>query len=125
MKTNIKATGIELTPAISAYVEEKLSHVERFLDQSDESLLARVEIGKTTQHHKHGDVFRAEIKLHTSGQDYYAVANENDLYAAVDKLKDGIIAEVKSRRDKQSTLLRRGGRRIKNMLRSINPWKRQ
>ncbi len=124
MKINIKATGIELTPAITTYTEEKLSSLERFLDQNDESQLARVEIGKTTAHHKHGEVFRAEIKLHTAGQDYYAEAHESDLYAAVDKLKDEITAEVKSRRDRQSTLLRRGGRRIKNMLRSINPWKK-
>lgn len=124
MRTNIKATGINLTPAISDYLGEKLSHLERFLDASDESLLANVELGKTTQHHKHGEVFRAEIKLHGAGQDFYAVAHESDLYAAIDKLKDEIIAEIKSRREKKSTLLRRGGRKIKNMLRSLNPWKK-
>lgn len=125
MKINIKATGLELTPAIAAYVENKLSGVERFLNQNDESRSANVEIAKTTQHHKHGEVFRAEIRLHTAGHDYYAEARADDLYAAIDKLKDEISAEVKSRRDKQNTLLRRGGRKIKHMLRSINPWKKQ
>lgn len=124
MKNNIQAKGIELTEAISAYLEEKLSHVEKFLDQKDESLFANVELGKTTQHHKNGDFFRAEIKLNTAGRNFYASAEEADLYAAIDKIKDEIISEIKSRREKQTTLLRRGGRKIKAMLRGINPWRK-
>lgn len=124
MKTNIKATGLELTPALRAYLEEKLTHVERFIDPGDQSVIANVELGKPSQHHQSGEVFKAEINLHISGGDLYASTEESDLYAAIDIMKDEIISVIKTRKDKQNTLLRRGGRRIKGMLRSINPWRK-
>lgn len=124
MKTNIKATGIELTPALRAYVEEKLETIERLLDSSEESLMANVEIGKTTNHHHNGEVFRAEINIHTHGRHFRAASTDLDLYAAIDLVKDEVMSEVKSYRSKQNTLFRRGGRRIKSMLHSVNPWRK-
>ena len=124
MKTNIKATGLDLTPALRAYVEEKLAHVERFIDPSDESVLVDIEIGKTSQHHHSGEVFKAEVNLHISGGNFYASTEEADLYAAIDVVKDEIISVIKTNKAKKNTLLRRGGRQIKRMLRGINPWKK-
>lgn len=124
MKTNLKATGIELTGAIRNYLGEKLAHLERFLNLGDESLMVDVELGKTTHHHHNGEVFLAEINVHAARRHYRATAVRVDLYAAIDKMKDEIIAEIKSDRTKQNTRLRRGGRRLKAMIRSINPWRK-
>jgi len=124
MNINIKATGMTLTPAIEDYLREKLSHLERFLDPANEAINCQVELGKTTEHHRHGDIFRAEINLRLDGRSFYATREESDLYAAIDKVKDEIISEVKHFTKKRHTLFRRGGRRIKQMLRSLNPWKK-
>jgi putative sigma-54 modulation protein len=117
MKINTKATGISLTPSISEYIEKKLNVLEKFFREED--VLANVEVGRTTRHHKSGDIFRAEIHIIAGGQNYYSVAEEDDLYAAIDEVKDEIVHEMTSKRKKAARLLRRGGAQIKNLLKGI------
>ena len=124
MKINIKVTGMELTPPIESHLHEKFSQVGKFLGSRNDNARAEIEVGKTTQHHKHGEVFRAEINLHASGQHFYFDHTAEDLYAAIEMVKDGIISEVRNSSEKRHTLLRRGGRKIKDMLRGINPWRK-
>ncbi|KKW14940.1 MAG: hypothetical protein UY54_C0010G0013 [Parcubacteria group bacterium GW2011_GWA2_50_10b] len=88
MKINIKATGIELTPAIAGYVQKKISAIEKYLPAGAVDLVAQVEVGKSTQHHKSGEVFKAEVHLVGAGLDLYAVSEQSDLYAAIDLVKD-------------------------------------
>jgi len=124
MKINIKATNISLSPAISDYVEKKISNLDKFF-RGVEDLLVSVEVGKTTAHHKSGDIFRAEIHISANGQNYYASADKDDLYAAIDEVKDEITRAVSSKRKRTIALFRRGGARIKEMVKNINlrPWR--
>lgn len=115
MKINVKATGITLTDSISEYVEKKVDTLEKFFKEKD--VLVNVEVGKSTKHHKSGDIFRAEIRVSSSGNDYYASVEKDDLYAAIDEVKDEILRELTSKRKKAIRLLRRGGAAIKHLLR--------
>lgn len=120
MRTNIKATGIELTPAIRDYIESKLSgHLERFLDPKDESAIADIEIGKTTQHHQKGDVFRAEVNLHMARAHLRAEAKSGDVYSAIDFVENEIVREITAYRDRRLTLVRRGARAFKETMRLV------
>lgn len=119
MKINIKGTNISLTPSISEYVNKKVEILEKFFGGVDE-VLVNVEVGKTTKHHKSGDVFRAEIQVVSNGQTYYAVSETEDLYASIDKVKDDIAQELSSKKKKTIHLFRRGGAKIKELLKS---WK--
>lgn len=123
MKTNIKGTNISLTEAISNYLTGKLGHIEKLLPAGDDSVIAEVELAKDTKHHLHGEVFRAEINLRASGKNFYTVAHEQDLYAAIDKMRDEIARQIKTGFEKKNTLLRRGGRKAKEMLRNIYWWR--
>lgn len=116
MVQNIKATNMELTPAISAYVEDKLSYLVKYFDSKDDSASVNVEVGKTTDHHKQGDVFLAEINLEVSGNNYYVKVEKDDLYAAIDVAKDKMVEELRRARSRKNSLIRRGGRAIKGML---------
>ena len=118
MKTNIKGTGIELTPAISSYAEKRLSKITKFL--SDDPLVS-IKLGKMTQHHKHGEVFRAEIRISGSGQNYYASKEATDLYAAIDEVQGEVMQEITKDKGKRESLMRRGGRAFKDTLRGF-PW---
>lgn len=124
MRLNIKATNIELTPAISAYVEKKLSVVEKYLGENVDAV-AQVEVGKSTQHHKSGEIFRAEIHLIGGGVDQYAVSEQADLYAAIDILKDEIIQNLNHDKGKRFVMARRGARMVKNMMRGFNPFRKR
>lgn len=118
MQIKIKATNIELTSAISAYVEEKINGVEKFtVPHEQEEVLTEVEIGKTTRHHNAGDFFRAEVNMHVRGKNFRAVSEQEDLYAAIDDVRNELVRELNSDKGKERTLVRRGANIIKNLLR--------
>lgn len=124
MKINIKATGIELTPAIYNYTEKKVLTLEKYLEAS-EGVVAQVEVGKSTNHHKSGDIFRAEVHIIGSGLDLYAMSEQADLYAAIDLVRDEINQKVINLKGKRQTLTRRGAQAIKNMMKGLNPFKKR
>lgn len=118
MKMNVKATGIELTPAILSYAEKRLMKVGKYLDGDP---VMAVEIGKSSQHHKQGDVFRAEVRIAGSGNDFYAEKQATDLYAAIDQVQTEVIHEITKTKGRRRELLRRGQRAIKDMAKGF-PW---
>jgi putative sigma-54 modulation protein len=127
MKINTKATGITLTSSISEYIERKISTIEKFFN--GEEVLINIEVGRTTRHHKSGDIFKAEIQIVADGETYYAVSEKEDLYAAIDEVKDEILHVLTSKRKKSLHLFKRGGAQIKNLLKGIvnigdRSWKR-
>ncbi len=119
MKTNIRAAGIELTPAISTYVEKLTSGIEKHL--SGEDIVVQIEVGKTSNHHKHGEIFRAEVRISGDGNDFYAASEKEDLYAAIDAVKDEIIREIKRKKNRRIFDMRRGQKIMKNVIRNL-PW---
>ena len=74
MRTTVKATNIEHTNAIDAYLAKRLSELERILEPKEKSELARIELGKLTKHHRTGEVFFAEITFHVKKKDFRATA---------------------------------------------------
>jgi len=129
IKINTKATGISLTPSISEYIERKVQMLKKFFRRESDEVLINVEVGKISQHHKSGDIFRAEIHTVVNGDEYYAATETSDLYAAIDEVKDKIVYELISKRKKSNYLLRRGGAKIKNLLKGFvdmgdKSWKR-
>ena len=118
MRIKIKTTNMELTSAISSYIEEKLNGVEKFaISHKNEEPLVEVELAKTTNHHHSGEVFRAETNIRVRGKYFRAVSEGTDLYAAVDDMRDELVRVLTSHKDKARTLFRRGAGMIKNFLR--------
>ena len=121
MKINIKATGIELTVAISEYAHKKIHKLERFLGNNPEAV-AKVEVGKSTQHHKSGEIFRAEVHITGVGVNIYESSEQSDLYAAIDVVEDKVTNALIQKKGKRESLTRRSARRIKDTLRKWYPF---
>ncbi len=119
MRISIKATNIDLTDALRSYVTERIESVKKLTTVSEESLHAAVEIGKTTHHHKQGDVFRAEVNFHLAHNLVRVVAVKDDLYAAIDEMKNDLARELTSDRSKDRTLMRRGASVVKGMMKGF------
>lgn len=119
MKINIKATGIELTPAISGYVHKKISSIEKYINKDHADTVAQVEVGKNTQHHKAGNIFRAEVRIIGGGLDLYAVSEQEDLYAAIDIVKDEVVQNLLQSKGKRQTLTRRGAEMMKSVMKGL------
>ena len=87
--------------------------------------MAQIEIGRSTQHHKKGDVFRAEIRITGAGLNLYATSEQSDLYAAIDLVKDNLKETLLQYKGKRETLTRRGAKAIKNMIKGFNIFKKR
>ncbi len=118
MQIKIKATNINLTPEIENYINKRLNFLDKFV-KDDSGALCQVEVGRTTFHHKKGEVFRAEVNLTTVGRSLYAATEGEDLYSAIDGVKSEIKNRVLSFKEKKETLLKRGGRQVKLILKGI------
>jgi ribosomal subunit interface protein len=120
MKYNVNTTDFSLTPAISEYLDKRISHLDKFINPSlEESIMCYVEVGKTTEHHKTGDLFRAEITLHIGGKVFRATSEKGDLYSAIDEAGDEITQELKAFKGKRSSLIKRGGAKIKSLIKGL------
>lgn len=73
--------------------------LERFAKRFDPCDVA-IEIGKTSEHHQKGDVFFAEVTMSIPGDTIRARVEKDDLYAAIDELKDDIKAQLVDRKEK-------------------------
>jgi putative sigma-54 modulation protein len=97
MKINIKATNLDLTPSIVEYIEEKISSVDKFLEKFEgkSEIEVFVEIARTTNHHRKGEVFRAEANMEVPGKVLRADHEDWDVRVAIDKVKDKLQVEAK------------------------------
>ncbi|MFA6294883.1 MAG: ribosome-associated translation inhibitor RaiA [Candidatus Paceibacterota bacterium] len=121
MNTNIKTTNIVLSPAISDYVTKRLEKIEKIMS-GDQSARCDVELAKTTDHHQKGEIFRAEIHIIGKNLNIYVSSEKNDLFTAIDSVKDETLQELISKKGKKISLIRRSGTRVKNILKGLWPW---
>lgn len=116
MKTTIKATNVTLTDNINDYVEKRLAAIEKLVSGDDTSALCAIEVEKTTEHHKSGQIFRAEFNLHISGGDFRAESSKETLFDAIDSAKDEIVRELRRHKNKKIKNVRRGGAKLKGRI---------
>lgn len=121
MNTNIKTTAISLTPAISDYVNKRLQKIDSILS-SETGIQCDVELAKTTSHHQKGEIFRAEIHIVGNGKNIYASAEKSDLYSAVDAVHDEVMHEIRTNKGKRVSMIRRGGAKVKGLIKGLWPW---
>lgn len=117
MKTNIKATDIELTEDVREHVDKVCMTLEKLTGGGSDSLICDVEVGRTTGHHQQGRIFRAEINFRGSGEYLRAEAVSESLSAALDEVRDEIKRSLAHEKHKKQSLLRRTGARVKEFLR--------
>lgn len=117
MRHNIKTTDFIITPAIKDYVEKSINHLDKFIDPNCKELpMCYIEIGKTTNHHKNGELFKAEFTIKIGKKTLRVEVQEEDLYAALDKTTEEMAEELKAFKDKKISLIRRIGAKLKPMI---------
>jgi ribosomal subunit interface protein len=121
MNINIKTTQITSTPAIDAYVNKRLDKISKLLSD-DPTVQCDVELALTTAHHHKGQIFRADIHIVGANKNLYAASEQSDLYSAIDSVQDHILVELKTNKEKQISMIRRGGARVKDMVKGLWPW---
>lgn len=120
MKLNkIQANHMDLTDPIREYAWNKISELSKFLPEGTHATVD-ILLERTTNHHQKGDVFKAEANVEVPGQLLNAEAVHEDLYAAIDKLKDEVRRELNTYKEKLTTKRRKGQRDAKEELHSLD-----
>ena len=102
MKITIRSKNIELNQTLEDYINEKIQGLEKFLKiLQNQDAEARVEVERTTIHHKKGLVFRAECQLDFPGESIRAEAVSEDLKLAINEVKDKLQRELKEYKEKK------------------------
>mgnify|MGYP001576399814 CR=1 FL=1 len=123
MQINLVGKNIELTEAIKEYVVKRVTNLEKLLTRiegRDGKVLVNFEVGKSTNHHKTGFVFHADCLININGKKFYGSADKEDLYEAVDSVKDSLYNEINKNKDRRQTLFRRGALSVKKMLKGFS-----
>ncbi|KKR09676.1 MAG: hypothetical protein UT37_C0013G0013 [Parcubacteria group bacterium GW2011_GWA2_39_18] len=116
MQLNIKGTNLEVTQSVHEYVNKKVEDLAHFFSDNLENAKIFVEIGRTTQHHNKGDVFRAEITIKVGGEPIRAEATAGEWHAAFDLAKEEMSLKVVKFKNKKDTLYKKGVRVLKNLI---------
>jgi len=121
MKIIFKKKDFVITPSIESYVEKKIETLEKFFKSfGEEKRIIEVELGKSVGRQKSGNIFRAEINLNLGGKMFRAESEKDDLFAAIDEMRDDLEQEIKKFKEKKDTIFIRGARSIAKKFR-ISP----
>src|SRR3989338_426762 len=123
MQINLVGKNIELTEAIKSYVSKRVTNLEKLLTRIEErggKVMANFEVGKSTNHHKGGEVFHTDCLIKIDGKEFYGRADKEDLYEAIDAVKNSLYNEINKNKDRKQTLFRHGSLSVKRMLKGLS-----
>lgn len=117
MQIHFKGTNYELPADVTALARKKVEGLGKFLGKGKEYARAYVDLGKETEAHQNGKIWRADINLDVDGNRFYAKAIEESIEKAIDKSANELASELHTARRRQLSLMRKGGGAIKAMMR--------
>ncbi|MBI3458990.1 ribosome-associated translation inhibitor RaiA [Candidatus Azambacteria bacterium] len=102
MKISLKTINFEITPLIKDYLETKINHLDKFFG-SDliDKVVAFIELEIISKHHNKGENFYVKVDIQLPGKMIRAKHKSDDLFSAIDKVKDILSLEFKKYKEKK------------------------
>lgn len=113
------STGLDLTDAIRDYVYKRAESLASVIDMSDDKVTIDVELSRIMADQASGEVYKVDFHVLAPGEDFFASEVADDLYAAIDLVKDEVRSLVVKKHDKELTKRRQGGYEIKAALHTL------
>ena len=110
-----KATNGELDQKLTQLVEQKFTSLEKYVGEETD-VLCEVEFEKETAHQS-GNFFRIEANLTLKGKLYRAEARAESFEKAIDEVRSQLDKELRRASGRREALIKKGGRKLKEMLR--------
>ncbi len=101
------------------FAERKIQTLKKFFPKNDEVAQVYVELGKSSEAHQQGNIWRVQINLDSYGKRYHADAVAEKIETAVDKAVSEISAELRKAKQKSRSMLKKGGGAVKSFLRGF------
>lgn len=112
MQISLKGTNIQILESTAEYLDNKLvKTVEKFIGRDGEAISLKIEVERTTKHHRKGKIFRAEANLSLGKKTLYSEAFGETLNEAIDLLEEELESEIKHFKGKARSLMLRRARK--------------
>lgn len=118
MNVTIKSKNYDMTPDTEVLVTKKLEAIDRLVPDDAEAL-AEVEVELVEERKNGNGVYRAEVNLTIGGDLYRSESTRRSLQNALNDVKQELQKELRRKKDKQGSFVKRGGRFAKNILRGF------
>jgi ribosomal subunit interface protein len=123
MNINLQGKNFDLTDSIRDYVLKRVTNLEKLLSSIENGggeINVNFEVGKSTQHHKGGDVFHSDCLINIDGKKFYASSDKEDIYQTIDEIKEILFVEIRKSKDREQTLFKRGASSVKKMIKGLS-----
>ncbi len=110
-----KHTGTDTDASIRPLIIQKLAALEKYTG-GETDVRTEVEFDRVAAH-KSGMICRVEVNIFVGGKIYRSAAEQATYEAAFEVVKDELDQEMRRAHEKKNSLIRRGGRKIKEMIR--------
>jgi len=123
MQINLQGENMELTEAIKDYALKRVTNLGKLLSSIEKGggeVMVNLEVGQSTKHHKSGVIFHSDCLVNINGKKFYSESDNEDLYAAIDAVKDSLFNEIEKNKNRKQTLFRRGAASVKKMLKGLS-----
>lgn len=115
----ILCKDFDLTEGIKLYATEKLSALNKFFPDNGSEASFNLRLGRLTNSQQSGKVFYADVSLKTPDKNFGALVESEDIYAALDLLKDDLAHNIAHYKDKSHSKDIRSARKFKEELHTV------
>ncbi|MEN9946584.1 MAG: ribosomal subunit interface protein, partial [Pseudomonadota bacterium] len=97
---SILCKDFDLTDAIKLYATEKMSALNKYFPNDGEETSFHLRLGKVTNNQSTGKIYYAEVSIKSPTKNFGALVECEDIYSALDKLKDDLAHNIAHYKDK-------------------------
>lgn len=113
---SILCKDFDLTDAIKSYADEKMSALNKYLPDAGTEAVFNLRLGKVSNSQHSGKIFYAEVSIKTPEKNFGALVESDDIYSAIDQLKDDLAHNIAHYKDKSHSKNIRSARKFKEEL---------
>ena len=116
MNVNFKFKGADVTQDVKDYAEQKAQMLTKYLSDRVQDARVDVEFSEDSKHIS-GEVYRVDMVVVAPALDMHAVGHGETMQSAIDMAKDDLARRLRRKKRKDTSMLRKGGRILKRVLR--------
>ncbi len=99
----IYCKDFELTNAINQYLEQKLTQLYKYINVAIEDIVFKCRLGKISNKQRNGTIYYIDTTITTPKKNFGGRIAADNIYTAIDLLKDELIDNIKSYKNKLRT----------------------
>ncbi|MDD3265858.1 MAG: ribosome-associated translation inhibitor RaiA [Burkholderiales bacterium] len=116
---SILCKDFDLTDSIKKHAEEKLIYLDKYFPNSGSEANFNLRLGKVTNHQQSGKIFYAELSIKSPEKNFGALVESDDIYSAIDQLKDDLSQNISHYKDKEQTKNIKSARKFKEEMHTV------